>query len=308
MKRHGLASLAVVAACLLATRVDAQQLGISHTSGGIGSATGGCASGGCDTGYSGCDSCGGSLCSCDQSSLYFQYENTFFRYHRADGMRVGANEPGEQVESDFEYAPRITLGYVGPSGLGLRVRYWEYDHDNPAFNNSPPGQYLDVNTYNFDTEIFEEIAVNGCTSLELSAGIRYNDFDETLVDSGVVNMNTTFAGWGGMLGLQVNRNVCRGALFARGRVAILMDDAQVIDDDNGGVNLLDSTQGMSEIALGYRITTCVGRATLTSSIAGEWQNWYNYSSNFSSGVIDTNAAGRGDVGFGGIVLSTTVQF
>ena len=140
------------------------------------------------------------------------------------------------------------------------------------------------------------------------AGIRYNDFDEQLVDGNTVNMNASFDGWRGMLGAQVNRSFCGGALFARGRTAILMSDARVLDFAGPSpevVHLLDSTQGMTEIALGYEVSACMGRATITASIAGEWQNWYNYSSNFSTGVSDTS---RSDVGFGGIVISTGVEF
>ena len=325
MRCHSLISLTVVAVSLFAARLDAQQFQYisAHAGGGCAcdacsgnasdaapSTGGGCdAAGGgcCDTGYGGCDACGGSLCCCDQSAMYFQYENTFFRYHRADGVRVGVAEPDEQVEFDFEYAPRITLGFVGPRGLGLRFRYWDYDHLQWA-REGVSNTFLDVNTYNFDTEFFEEIELNCCTSLELSAGIRYNDFDEHLVDGGVVNMNTSFSGWGGMLGAQVNRSLGRGALFARGRTAILMSDARVLDGVGDLVHLLDSTQGMTEIALGYEVSACLGRATVTTSIAGEWQNWNNFSSNFSAGINETNAAGRSDVGFGGIVISTAVEF
>ena len=154
-------------------------------------------------------------------------------------MWVGAAEPNEQVEFEFEYSPRITAGCVGPGGLGIRVRCWDYDHNNSAFNDGP-NSFLDVNTYNLDIELFEELELNCCTLLELSAGTRHNDYDENLVDGGTVNRNASLDGWGGMLGAQANHSLGRGALFTRGRTAILMGDVRVVDAVSDVVNLLAS--------------------------------------------------------------------
>ncbi len=80
-----------------------------------------------DGGYGG-KGCKGMLhcCCCDQSGWIFGAEATFFKYHRTDGVRYGGGNLDE-TQFDYNVSPRLTLGYVNCDGLGIRVRYWNYD-------------------------------------------------------------------------------------------------------------------------------------------------------------------------------------
>ena len=107
---------------------------------------GGCADGGCTDG--GCGMC--NACCSNRGTFFGEFESTFFRYHRANGVLIGM--PGAtaetQVEFDFEHAPRITLGYISAGGLGVRARWWHYDHRESAMDANLGA--IGVDTYNIN--------------------------------------------------------------------------------------------------------------------------------------------------------------
>ena len=239
-------------ATLLIANANAQQFSYSSVLGEGESAS---ESSDCCAADSCCASDCGASCCCDQSALIFGAEMTFFRYHTSDGV--------EDDEFDFEISPRITLGYRAPDGLGLRVRWWEYDHENGDST-------LEVDTYNFDIELFEEISVGSCSSMEVSAGIRYNEFEENDLDDGESH---SFEGFGGLFAVEANRELAiGGAAYARLRQAILMDDY-----DADGTELVDVVVGMTEIGLGYETTLISGCYCVTGHAGIEWQQWHDYS-------------------------------
>ncbi len=235
-----------------------------------------------------CDPCGGGWVA--------DAELMFLRYHRAGGL--GATTANE---FDFAASPRLTLGYEGPSGFGARVRYWEYDQVNKAQN-------VSVDTFNLDFEVFQEIQLNSNTSVEMSAGIRKNDFEE--IDSGVfpllgIVIPTSFSGWGGLLGVEVNRESRLGTLYAHGRYAVLMGDIDTATTAWGGLiptptttafSGIDHTGHQMEIGLGIERSFELLGATATATAGVEWSNWSNYSYEFRS------------VGFGGLVLGLGVNY
>lgn len=268
----------------------------------------------CDAPCGGChpgDPCGAcDACCCDPCAIacgnwFAVGEMTLFRYHRADGVRVG-DDPfaGENVEFDFEIAPRVTLGYAGADGFGFRVRWWEYDHRETARDQQ---SHLAVDTYTIDAEVFDIVQLNCNWMLQISGGVRWNEFEELAFDvpEDALRINR-FHGAGGLLGMEVRRclSPC-SALFMGARMAILMDDKQVINTGTPvDVRLRDSVQGMLELSLGYEVSCDLGCNTICfARVAGEWQNWFNYSSAYSP--IDNEAAfgGASDVGFGGVSIS-----
>src|SRR5262249_27731483 len=146
------------------------------------------------------------------------------RYHRADGVRAGV--AGEDAEFDFEITPRLTVGWVREDGLGVRARYWKFDHNAAGLDE--PNTFVEVNTWTLDVEVFETLCLNNCWDLELSAGVRYVDFFEQMHDSAGNGeppdefRSNDFTGWGGLLGAEVRRKVgTSGLLWARARAAIL---------------------------------------------------------------------------------------
>jgi len=286
----------------------------------IGGCDGGCDGGSCDTAYdSGCllGSCSDTSCgTCGNEWMYFvDFEATYFRYHRADGVQLG-NLAGNQdlgVEFDFEFSPRITAGFYGCDGFGVRARYWQFDHAQPAFN--PNFGAIGVDTYNIDIEFVDLINLTCYTNIELFAGLRYNDFDENIVNelqNIVINVNSS--AYGGLAGLQVNRTAkWGGSFFGRARAAVLMDDGHVFDSANGQSARLDTTQAMLEIASGFEFATCLGPAVFKLTLAAEVQNWFNFSANFDTGTgasFDpfTDVDGPSDVGFGGLVVGVSLEY
>lgn len=233
-------------------------------------------------------------------------ETTFFRYHRADGVRIGSTAPGEDAEFDFEASPRLTLGYVNCDGLGMRMRWWEYEHSAAAFEGA--GSEMLVDTYTIDIEGFQEYYLSPRTTLILSAGIRFNEFDEVMKDVASDDLRVNaFDGYGGILGLELWRQIsCNGSLYAGLRGAILMGNKDVYNANTVVVGTdetyRDTVQGMFELSMGYQYSVELASDVRFIARAGaEWQNWYNYSSSFNPDDED-EFAGASDVGFGGVVL------
>lgn len=228
---------------------------------------------------------------CDQGSFVFLYENTFLRYHHTNGIEHGSGD-GTNQEFGFEYSPRITVGLVGPDGLGIRARWWDYDHKSNGAS---------VDTQNIDIEFYEELSLTCCTSIEFSVGIRIHEYEEgglTRLDGGqsyLDGYDFEYETVGGILGIELNRQLAvGGALYARLREAILMDD---FDDGMLGAIRHDTTQTHTEIGFGYEKTGCMGCAIVTVRAGAEWQNWQNY-----------GFSGREAVGFGGFVIGAGVAY
>ena len=230
---------------------------------------------------------------CPGCSYIAGIDATFMRYHRSDG--VGN-------EFDFDFAPRVTLGYVACDGLGIRVRYWDMEADN---NNG-----ASIDTFTLDTELFQEYDLGCYTSLEVSAGIRYNEWTE----EGLRNTDT-FTGFGGIVGIEVTRSVAvGGSLYARLRQSIMMDDFSSsgwwTDNDNGS-SRLDTTRNITEIGLGWQTSCCLcDGAELTVHVGVEWQNWANYAESHTIGVsgVDYDGVSTEDAGFGGFVIGGSYQY
>jgi hypothetical protein len=227
-------------------------------------------------------------------------EVVWLNYGRADGTRVGVAAPGEDVDCGYEITPRLTVGFAG-DGLGARVRYWEYDHTTPAFEGGASG--LQVDTYTLDFELFETFALNENWFLEIAGGVRYNEFEEIMVDDGDIRINQ-FNGLGGIVGGELRRMVgARSAVFGRARLALLVDDKRVFNNDTAPVQnvvLNDVTVGMTEVAIGYDFIVPMNFGSLAFLRAqAEWQNWSNYSSSFTDLNNAERFAGQSDVSFHG---------
>lgn len=278
-----LAALTVLASVMfLTSQLHAQQLSYISAL-----ASGGCEANDCDA----ADDCtASSCCSCDQSGVFFDAEVTFFRFHNNAGIHPSS-------EFGFETSPRITVGYRSPEGLGTRLRWWEYDHHNQ--NGAPYA----VDTYNVDLEVFEEISLGSCTSIELSAGIRYNEFDQFSVDE-EVGLSPgigwyAFDGFGAIVGIEARRSVsCNSAIYARLRQAILMDDYDVSTPFTESEEVLhDVVVGMTEIALGYETSLASsGCYSVNGRVGVEWQQWHNY------------LMGALDAGFAGFTAGVSVDY
>ena len=226
-------------------------------------------------------------------------EALLLRYHKTDGVRAGTGLD-KGVKFDFEFSPRLTVAYVTPCGLGLRLRWWDYEHKNNAIDSSSS---LEIDTYTCDIELFEQVCI-GNWFVEISGGVRYNDWRESMIDDTNV-WETVFCGTGGVIGVEVTRPIPIGALYMRGRGAIMMDDREVYNPPAiQHQPRTDSVQGITEIAFGYECQRRLSNGMLIFGRLGfELQNWFNYSAHFDSPPpAEQILTGQSDVGFGGFGL------
>jgi len=275
-----------------------------------------CGCGGCDCCQSCCNAGGSCGCfepCCHCPGWWASAELIWFKYHRADGVRTGDDERGDDAEFDLEITPRLTVGYVGTDGLGARIRYWDHDHDAPDND----AGFVNVDTYTLDFEVFDTFCLNRNWDLELAAGIRYNDFEEFLFDDeGAVDFARVnrFEGFGIIVGAELRRLVgTSGAAFVRARGTILMDNKDVLNVNlttgaGQNVELIDVVVGTTELAFGYDYISPIDCSSYYFlRLQAEWQTWYNYSSSFNDvengeDVFD----GPSDVGFAGIGVAVGV--
>lgn len=246
----------------------------------------------------GCTTC--SDCCCSGVTWFVDLEATLLRYHRGDGVKVG-NGPGESLEFGFELAPRISIGAVTCDGLGTRLRYWDYSHSNPAPEGG--GSRLEVDTFNFDVEVFDCIQLSCNTTLEVSGGMRYNEFSEIVVNTGR-QLSHDFSAPGILLGAEVRRTPSFGGqLYGGIRGSLLMSDMDVRDTFFGNFRRLDTVQSVLEMGGGYQYCTHIGHTLVTAKVGVEWQQWMNYSDSLDFGWNSPT-----DVGFGGFVLGVGAEF
>ena len=261
----------------------------------------------------------------DSSGYWFaNAEATFFRYLRADGVRVGTGSD-ESGSFAFEAAPRFTVGRVTPSGCGLRVRYWDFEAFT-GVEDVAEGDGIGVDTYTLDVELFQEAQLTQTMTMECFFGIRHNGFTERMLDSpGQFDQDIRshdFNGLGAIIGAEFRWDFFWGEPFARIRGVALQGDLFVINDDDAGGGIrapLEHRQARDvlptviEIAIGYEYghEISFGRRVFVQ-FAYERQIWFDYSHSLVSDLdfpfIFEQFGAPSSVGFGGMVLSAGMEW
>ena len=254
-----------------------------------------------------CDPCAGGA---GGIGFFGEAEVLFLRYHRADGVRVGSDVPGDNAEFDFDPAMRYTAGLIGPGGMGARIRYFDYDHTAASVN----GGQIGVDLWNIDVEAFEAFALNDVWALEVSGGIRFTNFREAMLD--VVDTEARQIGVdavGGIVGLEARRATGLGVLYARSRFAIIQGDKQLFNSATGvatqGVELLDVTSSVLELAIGSELNYQLGNGAVLFGRSGrEWQQYNELSSAYDFVTSESFWDGDSAVGFGGFTFAAGVSY
>jgi hypothetical protein len=256
-----------------------------------------------------CEMCGHpeAFCGCGPT-WYFELEAIAARYRRGNGTSYDASNPAAAFDDDRQLIPRLTGGVVLGSGLGVRLRYFDYDHSDT----NPDGVTGHVDANVIDLELFENLRLTNSTALEWSIGVRRNEFTET-VDShpllGDDLFGVDFEGYGVIAGLEVNRMVRWGSVYARGRGALLMGDREVAAPGAGYPLLVqqDVTPGMLELAIGWEFSHVFHNGlVLTSGIGWEVQQWMDGSVAATAASLPTTSPV--DVGFDGAIFSFAVGY
>ncbi len=247
---------------------------------------------------------------CPPCGVVFGVESTFFRYNRSDGTRYGTSGTQEVVSFNYNYSPRITLGYACKCGPGFRMRWFNY---NNFVAGGAAGQGLGVNTTIWDFEVFRPYQVSSDWAVELSAGFRIADFRETMQDGAggsEVRVNDVEA-FGFITGIESRHRLGYGSVYGRVRYGILTGDKYVRNDNTPvAITLNDSIFAMTELAMGYQWQHRIGGCyTGVVRIGAEWQHWENFSSAFvNTAPGGEDFSGPSDVGFVGLTLEAGIYF
>jgi hypothetical protein len=167
---------------------------------------------------------------CDRSGLIIGADVLFLRPYESEGNLTGF---------DYEEAFRFWAGWQAAGGMGVRLRYFDYEDDGDL------GSTLDIAT--FDAEVYDAVQLGCNWDLNIGAGIRYLDFQmvDDLQTAGLVDEIT---GVGPVVTAELVRHFRdRAAAYVIVRESIIVGDGYV-----NGVDTSDITASVSEIQLGLQ--------------------------------------------------------
>lgn len=218
---------------------------------------------------------------CEKSKFVGDFDFLLLKPHTSDGFKRPDVFP-------LESSARIRLAYETNEGSGLRGEFWQYEHaESEGLDGSPTS----IDTYNVDLGLYKKLRIGRATGLELSSGVRYNDFqDFNLVEDGE---STSFGGVGGYFGLHTTQNFgfkCRG--YARIKWAMLYDAER--SEQDGEVRRFDVTRRQQELAFGLEREGRIGNYLASLRVGYEMLNLQQYED-----------GDEGDVGFSGLCLGVT---
>jgi len=212
-----------------------------HNGGGGCSSCGGGGDSCCDS-CSGCSGCCGGCCDpcCRPAGFIGSAELLFLKAHQSMGIR-GANNTDLQFNYDPSY--RLTAGYQGSDGLGVRLRYWEFNHTASAPDQTAPATQTDsvnYDTYAIDLEFIDSMSLGCYWDATFFAGFRYVEWDEERVSrvnaTGLIQNGDNFdnAAYGLTTGGELRRCIGNGlALYVNNRVSVLFGDASEFTANTG---------------------------------------------------------------------------
>ena len=182
---------------------------------------------------------------CRSSGLYAGYALVFAKPHLKESFRattlslLSGTMDLVPFSHGYDSSSRTWLGYVGPSGLGFRARYWQYDNDgNPLLLQSDhttlhgahavtvifpaqiltidPGEILSISNglevHTVDLEGTQRVQV-GCMSVVVGGGLRYASLEQrftaAITDGGLPEQQLAtsrrFEGWGPTASVEMER-------------------------------------------------------------------------------------------------------
>lgn len=240
-----------------------------------------------------CDSCQGSCNNGCGGRWFGDVEATFLRYHRNDNLNTNDI-------FNFAFAPRITVGYMNDDGFGIRMRYWGYNHTGTGNFNGVDPTDINVNTYNIDAELFQNVQLTEFTSVEFSGGIRYNDFNETVSQGGAQTQADSFSAVGLIFGLKARRTMFNGNVYARWNTSLLPSDHNAI---GGHGKEFDQMLTQTEVGVGYEQFTTLSNGSVAWWRAGlECSYWTDYVHDAADPNDNTS------IGFAGAVLGVGLLY
>jgi hypothetical protein len=238
-----------------------------------------CFSESCDT----CNTCEPACECCYPCSYYYAgAELLWMQAHFQENFGIVIDPPpNDNIIRPFNYdreiSPRFWIGYSSASGVGVRARYWQYDHDaDPVSATGAAGELLFAEVFAVNTSLarnafagpgetltsehsleLQTIDLEATTSfnassalLLFSAGARYARMDQHFIATATTAANVideqvdhqhSFEGWGPTLAFELNRPFGTHGLsfYANTRGSVLFGDVnqEIHEIKNAGANL-----------------------------------------------------------------------
>jgi hypothetical protein len=212
------------------------------------------------------------ICHCDDGGTYFEFQMLWMRPH------INELVAGKLSEEHY-FSPRWIIGYEDACGIGVRSRYWRFDHSVDADLSDSIRIGMDV----LDVEATNHLDFHR-TDLVLGGGIRMADMDLAGQDGegfGLDALGMTLAADARTQLWQYCRN--QWAWVYGGRVAILGGDWNGNEGDVRDDNLM-----VHELYAGLEHGYSYSHCDVYTRIAFEMQNWH---SDFLGTVSATDSVG-----------------
>ncbi len=207
------------------------------------------------------------------------------------------------VVTKFDGAPRFWLGYQKSDGLGVRLRYWKYNHDyqNAAngvtvFGTVTGNAFHGFNTGVLDLEVIDSSKLGCNWDATYSAGLRNVQYTETASMLGATPA-TSFTVFndidavGPTASIELRRDItCKLGVFGIARGSILYGNER--NSFVGGVIAVDNqrndVKGIYEIQLGLEFVKPHNNGSFFVRGGFEAQYWSNFG-------VDNQSLTRGNV-------------
>lgn len=246
-----------------------------------------------------CATCGDMVCDpcCRCPGLIGGAELLLMDPHNSAGNNWGG-PGGPFTEWGYEPAWRFWIGYQGATGQGVRVRYFEFDHNQTYFdrqkaeNRNVRDISLDYDAWYIDIEYFDHVQWGRWTAT-LHGGVRHAEltrFDTIRwIDDPNLYANRVLAkGWGLVAGVELRRpTLWMINLYGNLRGSILFGDSVGHEFVNGqqveGSFLENGIGAIFEIGTGVEKTWALGNgAEIFGRVGTEVQYWDGFSREFGS--------------------------
>ena len=240
-------------------------------------------------------------------ALFGDIEITFLQPHISGSQAAfGLGAVGRLIDGDYQTGMRYILGYRNDSGVGVRGRFWQYDHSFvylPPFEPAVFGIRMDV----ADTEITLDQRLRHW-DMQVSGGIRYGRLEYSNETPTLFGVGTaTFEGVGPTFSLNGRRAISNTgfSFFGNVRGSVLVGDIRnsALLPFMPAVRLEDEIMTVAENQLGVAWTHDVNQfVQLDIKTAWETQYWMN--SSLSDDVYGIGS----NLGFTGPTLSVELRY
>jgi len=133
-----------------------------------------------------CNSVSSSCCEpcCERCGFYAGFAVVWIRPHFQENTSYIVDPPPDDnvvvpFDYDYEITPRIWMGFQSASGLGMRSRYWEFDHDTGPMSQTATATTapIFVEVYGARSNIARNAFAADTETMTTTHSLRLNAFD-----------------------------------------------------------------------------------------------------------------------------------